>query len=278
MTRVEIEAKQNNETHDHNLRGRSVCFLCTSSVSEKSSRGYNFLSVVSPNHTVRDTFLRIIQDIKADTLLKDTEFSQYLESPEYCRILSICALCFKRFCDYETFSNELFNLKCIFERGIKEKLGLIDKKFICLKSEYNNLQTGINNETRSNQNDEFKLRSSSRKRKKPPRFSLNDDGETTGETVLNTGDITQCDPKYDNLEINNILSSENATTKYICTDCGKIFWDSKHLEAHERIHRGQKPFPCEVCGKSFTRKASMLEHVARHQGMFKCSLGYYRIK
>ena len=40
------------------------------------------------------------------------------------------------------------------------------------------------------------------------------------------------------------------------------------MEAHiKRDHQGNStPWECQICGKGFTRKASLEEHVARHQG------------
>ena len=267
MITVEIETSEKDEQPGPNLSRRTVCSLCGLAASHGTGHEYNFLSLVSSNRSVKDTFLMVIQDIEADVLLKDTEFSKHLELAEYCRKILICALCFKRFCDYEKFSTELLDLKSIFKTRItKEKLDVIDKNFISRLSEYNHFEIEINKEKTVTREGESPRRFSNRKRKKPTRFSLNNDGEILKEALLRTGDTSQCDSV--SLEISKMLANEN-TTKYTCTECGKIFWKSKNLEAHERTHRGQKPFPCDVCEKGFTRKASMLEHVARHQGMCK---------
>ncbi|KAF1802343.1 hypothetical protein FB192DRAFT_1377667 [Mucor lusitanicus] len=45
--------------------------------------------------------------------------------------------------------------------------------------------------------------------------------------------------------------------------CRKSFSDSSSLARHRRTHTGNRPYACE-CGKSFTRKATLLRHQKAH--------------
>ena len=49
-----------------------------------------------------------------------------------------------------------------------------------------------------------------------------------------------------------------------CRFCNKIFSAPCHVTKHERIHTGEKPYSCEICGKTFAEKGNMKAHLARH--------------
>ncbi|KAG5286531.1 hypothetical protein AALO_G00015880 [Alosa alosa] len=54
--------------------------------------------------------------------------------------------------------------------------------------------------------------------------------------------------------------------KYVCRFCGKAFAGQSNLEAHQRVHTGEKPFRCTTCGKLFSEAGNLKKHQRVHTG------------
>lgn len=49
-----------------------------------------------------------------------------------------------------------------------------------------------------------------------------------------------------------------------CIKCKKVFQTAAKLRNHQRQHNGDKPFPCEFCGRFFSRKDNLKVHMKIH--------------
>ncbi|XP_051157111.1 zinc finger protein 347-like isoform X3 [Leptopilina boulardi] len=59
-----------------------------------------------------------------------------------------------------------------------------------------------------------------------------------------------------------------------CGVCGMQFSQSPHLKNHERIHSGERPYQCEVCEKTFARHSTLWNHRRIHTGEkpYRCNI------
>uniref|UniRef100_A0AAQ6IUV0 C2H2-type domain-containing protein n=1 Tax=Anabas testudineus TaxID=64144 RepID=A0AAQ6IUV0_ANATE len=70
------------------------------------------------------------------------------------------------------------------------------------------------------------------------------------------------------------LGFNAAKTVFSCSECGKRFGSSGHLQIHVKCHTGEKTSACPFCGKKFSKNSNLTTHLRVHTGEkpFTCSV------
>lgn len=73
--------------------------------------------------------------------------------------------------------------------------------------------------------------------------------------------------------INPVLSSSQKSTpsSAICPVCNKEMGYKSYLDRHMRTHTKIKPYPCKICGVSFTQQSSLNLHHRKFHDSFESS-------
>ena len=61
---------------------------------------------------------------------------------------------------------------------------------------------------------------------------------------------------------------------FTCEICGRSFSQKNHLKRHHMIHTGERPFPCEVCGRSFYRKDKLSTCLVHCCHFYCCNISH----
>lgn len=103
-------------------------------------------------------------------------------------------------------------------------------------------------------------------------------GHETGENGTNNSDYSDSNdnstsPGNDSHGTGQNVDDPSGGEKEVCQECGKEF-PKNYMRYHTKVHEGQKPYGCPICGKRFGYKNNMKSHIKLHAGIkpYQCNV------
>lgn len=110
------------------------------------------------------------------------------------------------------------------------------------------------------------------------------------ESFLDNSTISHSEGEFSNSQLKRgrpraevinhlIIEGTSSHSSIRCDICNRVFPREKSLQAHKRIHTGEKPYICDypLCGKAFTQSGQLKTHQRLHTGEkpFICTVAGY---
>ncbi|CAH0555638.1 unnamed protein product [Brassicogethes aeneus] len=61
---------------------------------------------------------------------------------------------------------------------------------------------------------------------------------------------------------------------FLCSECGKSYYSKPYLLIHQKLHKGEKPYSCDICSNRFTQITGLNRHMKSHSNLrpHKCPI------